>query len=157
MHPACLICTRAGLAIQNELGRFPDAETGGLLLGHADENRIEVLEATYAGFLNVVREPDQFAYDPEYQVHLCSILSGLYDPPLELIGVWHKHNCINPLPFSQDDEAIHRQLLENGSPCLSILFEKEADETGSYRVRVFLLSSDGAHSDVTDIAAWETV
>lgn len=125
------------------------------MLGYADADHIEVLEATDGGYRNTVHEPDHFAYDPEYQGHLCGVLSGLYDPPLELIGVWHKHNSVNPLPFSRADEGIHRQLLKGGYPCLSILFEKEAGGESSYRVRVFLLSHDGTHRDVTDIAAWD--
>lgn len=144
------ISARAMAAMNNELCRFPDWETGGLLLGYfRTEGEIFVLEATDGGYQNTVHEPDCFQYDVAYEDHLCEILSGLYRPPLELVGLWHKHNERSDPPFSNADENMHRQLLEGTSdPGLSILFEKLGEK--NYGLRVFLLSQSGAHTDVTD-------
>ena len=95
------IAPRAQRAMNNELARFPQTETGGLLLGHSDPaGGVRVWEATDGGYEKVLREESAFAYDREYVGHLCALLSGLYTPPLEIVGVWHKHNSpSSPVPF----------------------------------------------------------
>lgn len=150
MKYAWSLAERAKTAIGNELERYPDTETGGLLLGYAHESCIEVIEATDAGYRNVIHEQDCFAYDAEYETHLCDMLSGLYDPPLELVGVWHKHNAVGEIPFSNADEAIHRQLVEAYGKGLSLLFEKEQDQPVTYRLRCFWLSRGVPCLDITD-------
>lgn len=150
MNPACSLTERAKTAIRNELARYPDTETGGLLLGYAHEACIEVMEATDAGYRNMIHEQDCFAYDAEYQVHLCSVLSALYDPPLELVGVWHKHNCASRIPFSNADEQIHRQLLQEHEKGLSILLEKEQNQPATYRLRCFWLTRGAPYLEITD-------
>lgn len=136
--------------MRNELARFPDTETGGLLLGYVQEQHIQVLEATDAGYRDAVHEADCFAYDAAYEEHLCHVLSSLYDPPLELAGVWHKHNSVSEIPFSNADEAIHRQLLEEQNDGLSILFEKEQDQPTTYRLRCFWLTRGAPYLEITD-------
>ena len=154
MRPDASFSVRAKAAMQNELARFPEQETGGLLLGYADAAHIEVLEATDGGYQNTVHEPDCFAYDVAYEEHLCGILSELYDPPLQLVGLWHKHNAIGIPHFSRADEAMHRQLLEGAAhPCLSLLFEKE--QGSCYDVHVFLLSAENEPADITDRTVWK--
>lgn len=156
----CVISRRARAVIESELGRFPDTETGGLLLGYSDPERgIRILEATDSGYRDVIHEAGSFQYDFAYEEHVCSILCGLYQPPLQLVGVWHKHNSVhsdNTIPFSGADEDMHRQLMENDCPCISILFEKcsAPDETVRYKAGVFLLSVGGAHRNITDSTVW---
>ena len=121
------IAPRAKKAMEKEISRFPNLETGGMLLGYSDGEKevIQVLEATDSGYQNTVHEENVFEYDSEYVEHMCVILSELYDPPLELEGVWHKHNSVCVTHFSRADEEMHRQLLEITShPCVSILYEK---------------------------------
>ena len=143
------------------MSRFPDTETGGLLLGYADfQNGISVLEATDSGYQNGIHEVGSFAYDSVYEEHLCNFLRQLYRPPLQLVvGVWHKHNAVHSqhaIPFSRADEKIHHQLLENNGPCISILFEKsnEPCEDICYKTSVFLLSPDEDHQDITPVTVW---
>lgn len=157
----CFISKRAQAVIETDLGRFPDTETGGLLLGYSEsENGLFVLEATDSGYQNTVHTVGSFQYDNAYEEHLCNFLSQLYQPPLTLVGVWHKHNSAhsgNELPFSHADELIHRQLMESHHSCISILFEK-TNESGNdihYNARVFLLSSHGKHRDITNGTVWD--
>lgn len=42
-------------------------------------------------------------YDADYEEHLCSYLSDLYEAPLELVGVWHKHNRLGSSPVPSLD------------------------------------------------------
>lgn len=146
--------------MEQELSRFPDTETGGLLLGYSEpESGISILEATDSGYQNTIHTPGSFQYDITYEEHLCSLLSLLYQPHLQLVGVWHKHNSAHPndsLPFSSADEKIHRQLMENSYPCVSVLFEKtnKGKDSIHYNTRIFLLSSNGKHRDISDVAVW---
>lgn len=157
----CTISGRAQAVIEQELNRFPDTETGGLLLGYSEpENGISILEATDSGYQNTVHTVGSFQYDTAYEEHLCNLLSLLYQPPLQLVGVWHKHNSAHlnsGLPFSFADEKIHSQLLENSFPCISILFEKISTNKSSihYNARIFLLSPSRNHCDITNATVWE--
>lgn len=155
-----MIASRAQAVIENELSRFPDTETGGLLLGYSEPgNGIFILEATDSGYRDTIHEVGSFQYDIAYEEHMCGLLSQLYHPPLQLVGVWHKHNAVHfdhRLPFSDADEAMHRQLMENGCPCVSVLFEKYCghNEGARYKAGVFLLSSKGEHRDITNSTTW---
>ena len=159
----CVISRRAQAVIELELKRFPDTETGGLLLGYSEQgDNICVLEATDSGYQNVIHEVGCFQYDVAYEEHLCDFLSQLYQPSLQLIGVRHKHNAMHScdaLPFSRSDEDMHYQLMENNRPCVSILFEKSGshNEDIHYKVNVFLLATNGEHQNITDATMWESL
>lgn len=158
MH--CVISKRAQAVIELELSRFPDTETGGLLLGYSEPgNGVLVLEATDSGYQDVIHEVGCFQYDIAYEEHVCGLLSQLYQPALQLVGVWHKHNAVHSdgaIPFSRADENMHRQLMENDGPCISVLFEKSNVHGGDirYKASVFSLSTDGAHQNITDSTTW---
>lgn len=157
----CTFSRRAQAVIEIELNHFPDTETGGLLLGRtAPGNDIYIIEATDSGYRNTIHTLGSFQYDTAYEEHLCNLLSLLYQPPLQLVGVWHKHNSAHPndsLPFSSADEKIHRQLMKNAYPCVSVLFEKTSKSKDSihYDTRIFLLSSNGKHRDITNVTVWD--
>lgn len=138
----CTLSDRAKKAIGNEVGKFPDTETGGLLLGYVHGDHIDVVEATDAGYCNTIHKADCFMYDADYEEHLCNYLSSLYEPPLELVGVWHKHNRLGSIPFSALDEEIHRQLLKERDTAVSILLEKGGASDCTYRIRCFQLTAD---------------
>lgn len=147
------ISMRAQTAMSNELCRFPETETGGLLLGYSDTRKgVQILEATDGGYLNVLHEESAFEYDIPYVEHISTILSELYTPSLDIVGVWHKHNSISTIPFSSADENIHRHLVAGVShPCLSILFEKTnriSKIRDTYEMRIFELTSSG-YFDIT--------
>lgn len=156
----CMISKRAQAAMEQELGCFPDLETGGLLLGYSGpEQDILVLEATDSGYQNTIHEAGCFQYDAAYEEHMANVLSRLYAPQLRLVGVWHKHNAVHSdqgMPFSRADEKIHAQLMQNGCRCISILFEKDSRDGPqiSYKTTVFLLFPDGCHWDITDLVVW---
>ncbi|MDD7280992.1 hypothetical protein [Floccifex sp.] len=152
----CIISSRAQVAIENELRRFPDTETGGLLLGYSEPGKdILILEATDSGYQNVIHEVSCFQYDFAYEQHVCNVLSQLYQPELQLIGLWHKHNAVHDVinPFSKADENMHQQLMENECPCVSILFEKTKEP--NYKTSVYLLSKDGNHQNITECTVWK--
>lgn len=155
----CTISRRAQTVIEIELSRFPNTETGGLLLGYSEPGGVHVLEATDSGYQDVIHEIGCFQYDIAYEEHLCNLISQLYQPPLQLIGVWHKHNSVhsnNVILFSRADENMHRQLMKNDNRCISILFEKSGRASASvrYKSSVFLLSASGEHKNITSSTMW---
>ena len=148
-----IISSRARKAMENELCRFPNLETGGVLLGYSDkEHGIQVLEVVDGGYQYVIREMHSFQYDNEYVIHLCEQIAELYTPALKVVGIWHKHNAQKEIPFSRADEDMHKQMLKlYDYPCISILYEKITSETeseSSHAVRVFLLGHD-APTDIS--------
>lgn len=151
--PTILLSARAQKAMDTELERFPNTETGGLLLGYSDsQGNAQILEATDSGYANTIHEAHCFQYDDAYEWHLCTVLSQLYDPPLDVIGIWHKHNAPSTIPFSHADDLMHQQLTEDDVFArFSILYEKTSGDSDAcvYRQRVFLLSHDGVHRDVS--------
>lgn len=156
-----IISARAKTAMENELRRFPDTETGGLLLGYADMlNGVVVMEATDSGYQNTIHEPCCFQYDNAYILHICTVLSELYTPPLDVVGIWHKHNSSCPIVFSQADECLHAQLVRQFAyPCLSVLFEKTSSEENNqihYDIHIFELGIS-KHIDVSRMVKWQKV
>lgn len=138
-----ILSERAKKAMKNEISRFPYLETGGLLLGYYHENDdvLHVIEATDGGYHKVIHEEIAFQYDVDYVTHVCDILIHLYEPELQIIGFWHKHNQQCKVHFSLADEKMHDQLLEmSNHPCLSILYEKTAED--EYDVLIFLLDNN---------------
>lgn len=134
-----LIAGRAYRLMQIELSRYPNVETGGVLLGYYDEENclLQVLEATDGG-QQAVREAGAFMYDTEYVQHVAGLLAELYQPPLQVIGVWHKHNHAYEPPFSEADKCMHRELLQSmEARGVSILFQKIEEE--QYRMGTFWL------------------
>ena len=155
------VISRARIAIENELKRFPDKETGGLLLGYSNiPNEVLIVEATDSGYKDTIHYDTYFKYDYAYEEHICNFLSGLYNPNLQVLGVWHKHNSFNKLnenPFSYSDEKIHEQILINSDICISILFEKEYtnEDYIQYNMRTYLIYKDRKKQrDVTDRIIW---
>ena len=135
--------------MQCEIGRYPDVETGGILLGYATAHELQVLEAIDGGYNEVVREPGRFIYNADYANHLCNILSMLYTPQLELVGVWHKHNHSFAPSFSYEDHIMHKKLLMSVQHAIcSILFQKQDAATNEYVMRTYVIGESGLHNEV---------
>lgn len=139
---------RALRAMQCEIGRFTDQETGGVLLGYALDDELRIVEAVDGGYTGVLRESGRFMYNADYVEHVSNILSALYSPPLELVGVWHKHNHALPPVFSQEDEEMHCRLLSlvRHDVC-SILFQKR-ENSMEYVMRTYCVPQTGAYEEV---------
>ena len=81
---------------------------------------------------------------------MAEVLSALYVPQLQVIGVWHKHNHAYNPPFSDADQEMHRQMLEiNDGWAVSILFQK-INENEEYDMRTFVLHSPGECIEVAE-------
>ena len=130
-----------------ELSLFSDVETGGILLGYSNSTDISVYEATDGGYKNVIHEAGKFEYDAEYVEHISNHISMLYQPQLELIGIWHKHNHANDPALSHADRKLGRQIRQLlGKDAISILFQKQDCDT--YKMRIFVVNSSLRHREI---------
>lgn len=113
----------------SELSRFSNLESGGILLGKLINNDYYIVEAIDAG-INTVKTSYSVICDSKYLTHMHNTLSALYEPKLDVVGLWHKHNNnINP-PFSSEDVISHNNIMKlfEINNTISILFQKQNEE-----------------------------
>lgn len=93
---------RAYAAILAETTEKIETETGGLFLGLAIKDTFYVIETIDPG-PNSVFQIAYFEYDQKYTQHLINKVANLYQFPLQLIGLWHRHPGSYDVFSSTDD------------------------------------------------------
>ena len=81
---------RAYAAVLAETAEKIKTETGGLFLGAVRDGNWYIVEAIDPGPKSIF-EVAYFEYDQKYTQHLINKIANLYDQPLGLIGLWHRH------------------------------------------------------------------
>ncbi len=105
-----IFSSRAHAAIVAETHAQHPNETGGILLGHYSQGRWHVIEAIDPG--PAARfTPTTFEYDTTYVTHLARKMAGVYEEPLSLIGLWHRHPGSFDR-FSAEDDVTNRRYAE---------------------------------------------
>lgn len=124
----------------SEIGRFPDVETGGLLLGTREKNAIYIAEATIPGY-KAVHSVGGVQCDMEYINYTVLHLESIYVQKIYIVGIWHKHNNNCNPPFSKEDMQLHEtiQKYSNGT-IISALFQKQVVDK-DYLLRIFQIDS----------------
>lgn len=138
---------KARVTLIEDLMRYQDVETGGVLLGYVDENEMRIVE-TVTGGEKALREPGAFEYDYIFVETVCENLSLKYNPPLSLVGLWHKHNHTLEPAFSMADKDMHEKLLELCDKGISCLFQKRED--GKYQLQIM----DAKKKIIKDKSLW---
>lgn len=77
-------------------------ETGGVFLGCYHDDTWFIIETLDPGPKSVFRQ-DYFEYDQPYTNHLINKRARLYEHPLTLIGLWHRHPGSFDIFSSTDD------------------------------------------------------
>ncbi|MBQ6603139.1 MAG: Mov34/MPN/PAD-1 family protein [Eubacterium sp.] len=93
---------RAYAGILSETCEKIKTETGGLFLGKTDGSDWYVVEAIDPGPKSIFQVA-YFEYDQAYTQHLINKIAHLYEEPLELIGLWHRHPGSFDIFSSTDD------------------------------------------------------
>lgn len=91
--PECgqiVLSDRAFRGILAETSEFGDRETGGLMLGNFHKGFWYIIDAVDPGF-STVNHPTVFEYQVDYVNHLSKKLGRLYNHPLTIVGIWHRH------------------------------------------------------------------
>ncbi len=81
---------RAYAAVLAETTEKIKTETGGLFLGAVRDGNWYIVESIDPGPKSIF-EVAYFEYDQKYTQHLINKIANLYDQPLGLIGLWHRH------------------------------------------------------------------
>jgi proteasome lid subunit RPN8/RPN11 len=98
---------RAYVAMMAEALEHIKTETGGVFLGHYRKDTWYVIESVDPGPLSVFSTA-YFEYDTAYINRLVNKLNKIYDEPLRVIGLWHRHpGSMNT--FSQTDDGTNAQ------------------------------------------------
>lgn len=86
-----ILSSQAYLSMVGEAYSFVEVETGGIFLGHCQGDKWYVLEVIDPGYSQIVRQHSYFEYDVDYVNHLANVRSRIYETPLVLLGLWHRH------------------------------------------------------------------
>jgi hypothetical protein len=85
-----VLSERAYKSILAETFTYGDSETGGILLGHFVNSVWYVIECVDPGLITV-NNITYFRYDENYVNHQIKKISRLYNYPLTILGIWHRH------------------------------------------------------------------
>jgi len=105
MEQQVIFSDRAYTALMTEtLGKI-NTETGGIFLGHFNNDKWYIIESIDPGPRSIF-SPAYFEYDEAYVNHLANKINRLYKTPLRLIGLWHRHPGSMD-SFSSTDNETH--------------------------------------------------
>ena len=102
-----LVSTKALETIELECWRSPDRETGGILVGFRDQDRVTITDATGPGPQSE-RSPLHFVKDTTYLQAVLNLLFEYYQ--VNYVGVWHKHPPAMPYPSDGDVVAAMKEV-----------------------------------------------
>jgi len=146
-----IFSSRAHAAIIAETHEQHPNETGGILLGHHSPGCWHVIEAIDPG--PAARfSPTAFEYDTAYVTHLSRKLAGLYERPLSLIGLWHRHPGSFDRFSAEDDQTNRRYAEQSTAGAISCLVNLDP----YFRITAYHVPLDLAYRrlpiDVGDLA-----
>lgn len=101
---------KAYVMIFEDSRKYKTVETGGILLGYKKEKYWHVVETVLPGKA-AFRKSNCFSYDSEYLEMKANEIALLYDEPLQLLGVWHKHPIADFI-FSREDQIMHNRYMD---------------------------------------------
>ena len=85
-----VLSDRAYKSIFAETLALGNCETGGIFLGHFVNGIWYVIECIDAGLITV-NTAASFQYDEKYVNHQVKKIGRLYNYPLTILGIWHRH------------------------------------------------------------------
>ena len=94
-----LVSTKALETIEMECWKYPDTETGGILVGFRDKDQVTITDATGPGPKSE-RSRQHFVKDTAYLQAVLNLLFEYYQ--VNYLGVWHKHPKSMPYPSDGD-------------------------------------------------------
>lgn len=123
---------RAFVSVLAETAEKIQTETGGIFLGYRDGESWYIVEAIDPGPKSTFQVA-YFEYDTKYVNHLSLKIARLYNKPLELLGLWHRHPGSFD-QFSGTDDGTNAQYASlNATGALSALVNIDPD----FRLTVF--------------------
>ena len=93
-----VVSRRALETIEWECRKYPDLETGGLLVGFRNPEQVSITHATGPG-PNADRSAHHFTKDTPYLQSVLQLLGNYYR--VDYLGIWHKHRRNNTSHYSR--------------------------------------------------------
>ena len=94
-----VVSQRALETIEWECRKYPDLETGGILVGFKDRDQVYITHDSGSG-PNADRSSHHFTKDTPYLQSVLQLLGNYYQ--VDYLGVWHKHPNEMPFPSAGD-------------------------------------------------------
>ena len=91
---------------QSEIEKFEGLESGGVLIGHLEDDVLVIDKASNGG-PNAVHEEFYFRADPNYVDMFIDMEIANSDGELRYIGEWHTHPQIDPTPSDLDLQSLY--------------------------------------------------
>ena len=135
---------RAFVSILAETAEKIQTETGGIFLGYRNADVWYVIEAIDPGPKSTFQVA-YFEYDSKYVNHLANKIARLYGRPLELVGLWHRHQGSFDQFSGTDDETNLRYASLHKEGAISALVNIDPD----FRLTVFHVSSPLSYQRVS--------
>jgi proteasome lid subunit RPN8/RPN11 len=141
MAQQVIFSERAYIALMTETFANINTETGGIFLGHFDNDKWYIIETIDPGPKSVF-SPAYFEYDQAYINHLINKINLLYKNPLRIVGLWHRHPGSMDY-FSSTDDNTHAKFAEiNSYGVISALVNIDP----SFRITFYTISPTGSKS-----------
>ena len=134
---------RAFVSILAETAEKVQTETGGIFLGFRDSDVWYVIESIDPGPKSVFQVA-YFEYDQKYVSHLASKVARLYNKPLELLGLWHRHPGSFDRFSGTDDKTNGKYASLNKAGAISALVNIDPE----FRLTVFYVSKPFSYERV---------
>lgn len=138
-----IVSQRALETIELECRKYPDAETGGILVGFREEGQVAITHATGSG-PRADRSAHHFTKDTPYLQSVLKLLNHYHQ--VDYLGVWHKHPESMPFPSEGD---ILSAMEEVGDPDMrleELITPICLLDQGRVDIRPYVIKEDRFHS-----------
>lgn len=128
--------------IEVECRKFPEIETGGILIGLHDDSWTTITHATGPGPAASHSE-HQFAKDTPY---LQSVLNLLFEyHRVNYLGIWHKHPVGMPYPSGGDVESAMKDVEDSDNGITELITPICVVQSGEVTVFEYVIRDKGYH------------
>lgn len=125
--------------IEWECRKYPDTETGGILVGYKNAEQTTVTHATGSG-PKADRSSHHFTKDTQYLQTVLNLLGHYYQ--VDYLGVWHKHPLSMPHPSGGDIVSAMEEVLDQDMSLEELLTPICLLDQGKVDILPFVISNN---------------
>ena len=145
-----VVSEKALETIERECRKFPDTETGGILVGFREKGQAIVTHATGPG-PNSHRFASHFIKDTAYLQSVLNLYFEYYG--VNYLGVWHKHPLAMPFPSSGDIASAMDEISDTQVGLEELLTPICVMQAGQVEITPYVMK-DGGYTQLSwDVAA----
>ena len=144
-----VVSERALQTIERECRRYPDEETGGIMVGLRDKEQVIMTHATGPG-PNSQRSAHHFVKDTPYLQSVLNLLAQYYQ--VNYLGVWHKHPGDMAFPSAGDVASAMDEISDSQVGLDELLTPICVMESGNVEVLPYIIR-DSRYS----LVSWDAI